>query len=182
MFFTLFTVALFVAASIRGVSAGFAINSPQLVQCKTSKVSWEPTSPPYNVIVTRASDMCGEPLVEIGDFYNTSTQWTVKIPSGTEVYISVVDSKEEEAWSNKITVGPSSDASCLTGSGSSRGSPSPSNPPAGSPPSPSPSPSTSISPLGAANAGTLGSSAITGRQASMPVLAIAGLAVVVALL
>ena len=34
MLFTLFSVALFVAASIRGVSAAFAINSPQLVQVR----------------------------------------------------------------------------------------------------------------------------------------------------
>jgi len=42
--------------------------------------------------------------------------------------------------------------------------------------------STDLTPLGAANAGSLSGSAITSRQASMPIISIAGLAVVVALL
>ena len=39
-----------------------------------------------------------------------------------------------------------------------------------------------VSPLGAANAGVLGSSAITARQASVPILALAGLVTIFALL
>jgi hypothetical protein len=34
MFSTLFSVALFAAAAIRGVSAAFAVNSPQIVQVR----------------------------------------------------------------------------------------------------------------------------------------------------
>jgi len=47
---------------------------------------------------------------------------------------------------------------------------------------PSPSPSTGVTPLGAANAGILNNSAATARRASLPVLALAGLGVMVALL
>ena len=37
--------------------------------------------------------------VDIGDFQTTITQWVVAIPAGTKVYLSVMDSKDREAWS-----------------------------------------------------------------------------------
>jgi len=173
MLFTLLTIALFIFASIRGVLASFAINSPQLVQCQSSKISWAPSTPNYNLIVASANDICGDTLVELGDFDTTFTNWVCTLAAGTQVYLSVMDSNEQEAWSNLITVGPSSNTSCLTNSGPSPASSS----------SPSPRPSTSVSPLGAANAGLFGSSGspVTG-QASLPIVAFAGLAIVVALL
>jgi hypothetical protein len=175
MFSTFFTVALFVAAGIHGVSAAFAVNSPELKQCQPAKISWAPTQGPYNVVVTKASDPCGEPLVDLGDFKTTVTQWTVNLPSGTEVQVSVLDAKDQEAWSSKITIG-AGDSSCLPPT-----SPPPksSSAPAASPTPDSPGP---VSPLGAANAGVLGSSAITARQASVPILALAGLVTIFALL
>jgi len=189
MFSTLVTVALFATLPIQSVFAGFAINNPDLVQCKVSKISWEPATGPYNLIVVKASDQCGDALVDIGDFTNTSIQWKAALKAGQEVVLSLVDSKDNEAWSSKITVGASDDASCLPGAttppasvagattpGSSSGSTTTTTTSGGD------GGSSDLTPVGAANAGTLNSAAITARQAGTPFLALAGLLAVVALL
>ncbi|KAF4613618.1 hypothetical protein D9613_007745 [Agrocybe pediades] len=194
MFSTLFTVALFVAPAIQGVFADFAINSPQLTQCKESTISWEPTKAPYNLIVVRDSDQCGDALVEVGDFNKTSISWKANIKAGTKVVLSLVDADDNEAWSKTITVAASDDSSCL---GTSSASSASASAPAGSSsvanflPSITVSSDTSaqsdtanINPVGAANAGTnpFSSGAITVRQASTPLLALAGLVAAVTLL
>jgi hypothetical protein len=186
MFSTLFTVALFIAPAIQGVFADFAINSPKLVQCQSSKISWESTKGPYNLIVVKASDPCGDALAEIGDFGKTVTDWTANIPAGTQVQLSLVDANDDEAWSKIITVAESNDSSCLPGTGSASASTSTPTPDSGSgtPGSTDNSGDTStVVPVGAANAGTnpLNSGAITARQASTPLLAITGLAAAFAL-
>jgi len=193
MFSTLLTVALFVAPAIQGVFADFAISSPDLVQCGTSKISWEHTKGPYNLIVVKASDPCGDALVDVGDFDTTSINWKTTIKAGTQVQLSLVDADDNEAWSKTLTVGASNDASCLTTTGTTPGSSSPgsdgSTPstPAGTTPTDSGDDSSSTdgaAPIGAANAGTnpFASGAITASQASTPLLAFAGLVAVFTLL
>ncbi|PPQ65278.1 hypothetical protein CVT26_000238 [Gymnopilus dilepis] len=188
MFSTLFTVALFVAPAIQGALANFAINSPTLVQCQKAQISWEPTKGPYNLIVVKASDPCGDPLVDLGDFNKTAITWTANIPAGTEVQLSLLDAEDNEAWSKTLTVGTSSDASCLHGASSAVSTPAatPVPSPAASTPSDSAGDATpsDVDPVGAANAGSnpFSNGAINARQASTPLLAIAGLAAVFALL
>jgi len=186
MFSTLVTVALFVAPAIQGALAEFAINSPALVQCQTSKISWEPTKGPYNLIIVPASNPCGDALVEVGDFDKTFIEWETTIPAGTQVQLSLVDANDDEAWSNTITVGPNSDNSCLPGKVASGGSSPNANPaPVGGGTSSTNTASStpSIVPVGAANAGILGgtSGALTARQISTPLLAITALAAAFAL-
>jgi hypothetical protein len=207
MFSTLLTVALFVAPAIQGVLADFAISSPALTQCKKANISWEPTEGPYNLIVVKASDPCGDALVEVGDFDTTHIDWTANIPAGTKVQLSLVDKNDQEAWSKVITVGDSSDASCLssTGSGSASASASAASASssaasltgAGSTSSTTPgstsgsssgadstdgdSTDPNVAPIGAANAGTLGNAAFSVRQASTPLLVLSGLAAAFAL-
>ncbi|PPQ67482.1 hypothetical protein CVT25_006023 [Psilocybe cyanescens] len=180
MFSTLLTVALLVAPAIQGVFADFAINSPDLVQCKTSRISWEPTKAPYNLIIVKASDPCGDALVDLGDFNKTFLDWPAKIKAGTVVQLSLVDANDQEAWSKNITVGANTDASCLSTTnlvGSS--SPAATTTPAASiGTSASDTSSTGVAaPVGAANAGTnpFSSGAITTTQATTPLLALAGL-------
>ncbi|KAF9524857.1 hypothetical protein CPB83DRAFT_797346 [Crepidotus variabilis] len=122
MFSTLVSVALFASVAVNGVLADFAINSPVLTQCQESTVSWEPTKGPYTLLAVKSTDPCGDALVDIGDFATTLTKWKVNVPSGTKIILSVTDSEDNEAWSNELTVGPSSDASCLTGATSSSSS------------------------------------------------------------
>ncbi|KAF8962745.1 hypothetical protein BDZ97DRAFT_1091025 [Flammula alnicola] len=190
MFSTLLTVALFVAPAIQGVFANFAINSPDLVQCKSSRISWEPTKGPYNLIVVKASDPCGDALVEVGDFNQTFLDWTAKVPAGTKVQLSLLDAQDNEAWSNTITVGANSDASCLSAASGSSSAPA-STPTATTGAATGATTGTTSSstgttgadgsssgvvPIGAANAGTLSSAAFTVRQVSTPLMVISGLA------
>jgi hypothetical protein len=182
MFSTLLTVALFIAPAIQGVFADFAISSPKLVQCKPSKISWESTKGPYNLIVVKASDPCGDALVEIGDFDKTFTEWTAKVPAGTHVQLSLVDANDEEAWSKTIVVAESNDSSCLPGfTGSSSSSSAPTSTPTAD--SNKSGDTSNVVPVGAANAGTnpFNSGALTARQASTPLLVITGLAAAFAL-
>ena len=40
--------------------------------------------------------------VEVGDFTKTSIDWLTNIKAGTEVVLSLVDSTDKEAWSQKV--------------------------------------------------------------------------------
>ncbi|KIM39750.1 hypothetical protein M413DRAFT_181509 [Hebeloma cylindrosporum] len=192
MFSTLFTVALFIAPAIQGVFADFAISSPKLVQCKPAKISWEATKGPYNLIVVKASDPCGNALAEVGDFDKTFTEWTPKLKAGTKVQLSLVDANDEEAWSQTITIGDSDDSSCLPGSTGTSSTSSTASTPSADPSTSTPGSTdnsgddadTNVTPVGAANAGTnpFKSGAVSARQASTPLLAITGLAAASALL
>ncbi|KAF8905047.1 hypothetical protein CPB84DRAFT_1677056 [Gymnopilus junonius] len=196
MFSTLVTVALFIAPAIQGVFADFAINSPALVQCKPAEISWEATKGPYNLIVVKASDPCGDALVNVGDFNKTAISWTASIAAGTIVQLSLLDAEDNEAWSKAITVGSSSDSSCLHGASSAASSTHAATAPATTPTPPALStptdtnsaadttPTDVAAPVGAANAGTnpFSSGAINARRASTPLLAVAGFAAVFALL
>ncbi|KAF5327567.1 hypothetical protein D9619_004823 [Psilocybe cf. subviscida] len=208
MFSTFLTVALFVAPAIQGVLADFAISSPALTQCKQANISWEPTEGPYNLIVVKASDPCGDALVEVGDFSQTHITWTAKLAAGQKVQLSLVDKNDQEAWSNVITVGDSNDASCLSSTGGSSASasasasaasasssaaaltgPGSSTPPSSGTPGSTPGSGADTTdgddpnpvPVGAANAGILGNAAFSVRQASTPLLVLSGLAAAFAL-
>ncbi|EDR08638.1 uncharacterized protein LACBIDRAFT_294150 [Laccaria bicolor S238N-H82] len=189
MYSTLLTVALFVAPLIQGALADFAISSPALVQCQSSKISWSATTGPYNLIVVAADQPCGDALVDIGDFDGTVTNWVAALPAGKQVVLSLVDAQDNEAWSKTITIGASSDTSCLPAALKPAGSSSTSKSTSGSPTpgvaaaaASSPSPSQSVVPVGAANAGTNPfSSGASARQASTPVMVLAAVAAAIAM-
>lgn len=187
MYSSLIAFALFVSP----VFAAFAINNPTLTQCKTAKISWPETKGPYNVIAVAAKDPCGEPLVDIGDFTKTFVEWKVTLPAGTKVQLSVADSDDQEAWTGNITVGASSDSSCLSTplvsasttiaasdvkpSSTSTGTTSGDDTTTGG--------NTGVDIVGAANAGSnkFLSAAPSVRQLSTPVMALSAFAAVVAL-
>jgi hypothetical protein len=150
-------------------------------QCEETTISWQATDGPYNAIVVAAANPCGDALADLGDFNTTITKWTVTIPAGTVVQVSIVDSKDDEAWSGNITVG-AGDSSCLPAA-----KPTPSSTPSGSSSSSTPSGSSGssdsnsdggVSPLGAANAGSNGflNSATSTQHLSKPVLAVVAFA------
>jgi len=182
------------------------MNTPVLNQCQTATSSWNPTKGPYNIIVVSAAKPCDEPLQDLGNTDKTSIKWTVTIPAQTVVEVSVADAIGNEVWSGEITVGPSSDSSCLTAPSNVAGTGTGSTPdevtgstPGGSGPdstygtttgSSSPDstttgsdasdPGPTVVPLGAANAGTnaLFNSAASGRQASTPIMALSAIAAI----
>ncbi|KII85035.1 hypothetical protein PLICRDRAFT_45143 [Plicaturopsis crispa FD-325 SS-3] len=119
MFTTLFTAALFLAPAIRSVSAGFSITETQnVVQCQDAHFAWAMGTGPYNLVAVPSDDPCGNILADLGDHNGSSTTWKVTLPAGTKVVFSLEDSKGDDAWSDEVTVGASSDASCLSGSNS----------------------------------------------------------------
>jgi hypothetical protein len=209
MFSTLLTVALFAAPAIRGVVADFAVNTPELVQCKSSKISWEKTTGPYNVIIVSPEDPCGDALVEIGDFDKSSIDWTTNLPAGTFAQVSVMDVNGEEAWSGNITVGDNNDESCLapelrsktasssvvsasaaSSSAAAAASSAAFAPASGTtlvvPPASASSASTpggSVAPVGAANAGTnpFSNSGVALQTLSTPIMALSAIAAGIAL-
>ncbi|KZT29747.1 hypothetical protein NEOLEDRAFT_1106320 [Neolentinus lepideus HHB14362 ss-1] len=114
MLATLFSSTLFFALAIRSASADFSIDTPQLTQCGDAHVTWENTGAgPYNLIVVPASDPCSDVLADLGDHQGTSMSWKVNFPAGTQLMFSLEDDNGDEAWSGSMTVGGSSDASCL---------------------------------------------------------------------
>ncbi|PFH52921.1 hypothetical protein AMATHDRAFT_138875 [Amanita thiersii Skay4041] len=114
MYTTLVSVALFAATAITGALAGFAISTPQFTQCQEATFSWEKTVGPYHVVVVKADDPCGDPVIDLGEIDKTSISWPVKLPGNTKVQLYVEDSGDSEAWSGVIEVHKSDDASCVS--------------------------------------------------------------------
>ncbi|KAJ7170765.1 hypothetical protein C8R43DRAFT_980985 [Mycena crocata] len=112
MFATLLTLALFAAPALNGVSA-FQMNTPDLTQCGSARITWEKTKGPYNLIVVDSAEPCGEPLADLGDHDGTSITWKVDFASKSKLMFSLEDANGDEAWSGEMTVGNSTDASCL---------------------------------------------------------------------
>ncbi|KAK7033194.1 hypothetical protein R3P38DRAFT_2921282 [Favolaschia claudopus] len=147
MFATFLTVALFAASSLTGVVADFNIDTPELVQCGSATVNWDKNQGVVNLIAVHPEDPCGEVLHDFGDFTNSSLKWVVNFPAGTKIQFSAENDKQEEAWSGSMTVGKSSDTSCLKSTGSSSSA---------AHASASASPSPSLAPVGAAGAAVTG--------------------------
>ncbi|RDB26273.1 hypothetical protein Hypma_006707 [Hypsizygus marmoreus] len=205
MFSTLFTLALLAVPAIQGVLAEFAVNSPALTQCKESKISWEATNGPYNLIVVPAAEPCGDALADLGDHTGTSFTWKPTLPAGTKVQLSVEDADGEEAWSQTITVEAGDDTSCLPGGvvkttsvkSTTKSSSSSTRSSTGSPSTLVVTPTTTVEIPGATdtitpeavgaagNAGAnplgLDNGALTMRQASTPVMVLGALAAVLAI-
>jgi len=184
MFSTLITVAPFVSLAIRGASAIFAISTPNFTQCEPAEVSWQRTEPPYKIEVVPANDPCGDALDIISNLTSTVLDYVGNITSGTEVVLYISDSTGNEAWSGNITVGASSNNTCITGVSSTVVLSNTTTPAAQATHSDSNSSSTSGGALGGAiNAqpNPLEGGALSVRQATVPLLSITTLVAMLAL-
>ncbi|KAI0264479.1 hypothetical protein BC834DRAFT_1042389 [Gloeopeniophorella convolvens] len=114
MFSTLLSASLLSVLAIRAVRADFAVQTPIFTQCQPAQFAWNTTDGPYNVIVVDEANECGPTLADLGDHNSSSLTWTVSIPAGKKVLVSVLDGKSQEAWSGPIEVQPSSNTSCLS--------------------------------------------------------------------
>ncbi|KAG1823947.1 uncharacterized protein BJ212DRAFT_1327254 [Suillus subaureus] len=166
MFATLFSVTLFAALAFQGVFADFTIDTPSLTQCGSVQINWTASSPPYDLLVVPADDPCDEALVDPGQQTGLSYEWNVALASGTEVVFFIEDSQGNEAWSGTMTVGASSESSCLTSTPPT--TPSPAGTALTNPATAanSTTTSTTYSPAGAANAGLAPSGALSIRPLS----------------
>jgi len=161
MFYPIITVTLFVSLAIQSTFAGFAINTPSLVECSPVQISWAQGVGPYTIEVVSATDPCGSALDTISNLTSTVFRYTSDFKPGTEVMLFIADSAGNEAWSGNITVGGSPNGTCT----------SPSTSVNTHFPVASPSPSTVPSGLaGAINAGSSSSGMLTVHRASPPLL------------
>jgi len=175
MFSTFLTVALFLAPALQVALAEFAVSTPpELVQCGEGHVGWEPTTGPYNVFVVNPEDPCGEELAHLGETGDTWIDFPVTFASGTNVQLYIEDATGDDAWSGSVTVGESSDGSCLEGGAAAAAD--------GSTPTRASTPTNSVAPIGAANAGNnpLGNAASSVRQINTPLMALGAIAAFVA--
>jgi len=183
MFATFLTVALFVALAIQGAIAEFTISTPTLTQCQDSKISWQSTKGPYNLIVVKSDDPCGDPVVDLGNHDGTSMTWKATLPAGLKVELSLEDASGDEAWSGVITVADSGDASCVSTNLVKPDNTTPSDPTTLTVSSTA-TPSSTVAPVGAANAGSnpfSSTGAATQRYISTPVMALSALSAIIAL-
>jgi len=181
MFATFVTVALFMLPVFHRVVADITIYTPTVNQCEDVVLNWEPSTGPYNILVVKASDVCGDALFDLGDHTTNHITWTkAPVPAGSQIVFTVQDATEDEGWTGTVTVGPGSDSSCLN------------QPPAGpaanaasGPRTSSAAPPASSAPAQAAGAANSGfnplSSAATVPQMSVPALALSVFASAVAL-
>jgi hypothetical protein len=174
MFATLLIATLFIASAL----ADFTVQTPTFTQCQNAKISWDDTNAsPYNVIIVPSKEPCGKPLADLGDFHSSGPTWTVALPGGSKVVISVEDANGDEGWSKTITVQGSNDTSCLPNN-SAAPSAAISDPSVGSVSASAPS-STGTNSGGpvaaAAGHNPLSSGALTMRQVSVPAIAISAL-------
>ncbi|PBK75699.1 hypothetical protein ARMSODRAFT_403086 [Armillaria solidipes] len=121
MFSTFLTLALVLAPVFNGVLADFTVWAPSTVaQCEVFSFAWDSTAFPIDAALVNPQDPCGDFLQDYGsNNWGNSLNVTAAVPAGTSIQLSLVDSKDNEAWSGVITVTGSSDASCLGASSSS---------------------------------------------------------------
>jgi len=113
MFTTLFSVTLFAWLAIQGALADFSVETPKLVQCQDVKLNWQQTKGPYNLLVVKSTDPCGNILADLGNPTDNSFTWKVNFPAGKKLMFSVEDATGAEGWSQGMIVGNNSDSSCL---------------------------------------------------------------------
>ncbi|EIW57596.1 uncharacterized protein TRAVEDRAFT_126304 [Trametes versicolor FP-101664 SS1] len=120
MYSTLVSVALFSALAIQGALADFTVNTPEIVQCVPTKLTWDSTgAKSYNVIIVPNDDPCNGVVADLGDHTINHITFTPTLKAGDEVMVSVLDSDENEGWSGKVTVQAGNDTSCIAGASSS---------------------------------------------------------------
>jgi len=191
MFTTFFSLSLILALvqSVLAQYGGFMIDTPTLVQCQSAQITWTSTgNPPYDLLIVPANDPCGHAIEDLGNQTSTSMNWNVNIAAGTQVALSLMDAVGNEAWSGTITVGDSSNTSCLTSTSPSptpsvSGNPYPGGPSTTSTTSSSPT-SSAFAPAGAAGAGVVHSTGVLSTRplSAVTLLGSAVLAVVVFIL
>ncbi|KIJ52579.1 hypothetical protein M422DRAFT_156784 [Sphaerobolus stellatus SS14] len=113
MYSKVFSITLFSVLARVAFAQDFTFATPQLVQCKEAEFQWQGGNPGYAVYVLPFNDPCGDAVAEVGTTPNTSQNWNVTIPAGSQVQLLVEDSDSNEAWTGTITVQPSDDSSCI---------------------------------------------------------------------
>jgi len=114
MLVTFLSTALLAFLCSPGFGSAFNVETPVFTQCAPVQFSWDSTTGPYDVLIANQSDQCGYAVADLGGCETNSATWTVTIPQGWTVVISIEDGQQNDAWSQPIVVQPSSNISCLS--------------------------------------------------------------------
>ncbi|KAM6504463.1 hypothetical protein JOM56_001406 [Amanita muscaria] len=116
MYNTLFFAALFAATAVSGVFAAFSIDTPTFTQCQPATLSWSQGQGPYRLVIVDSKDPCGDVILDLGEFKETSISWTVQLPVHAAISLYIEDSGTQDAWSGSINVLASNDQTCIPAS------------------------------------------------------------------
>ncbi|KAJ1032494.1 hypothetical protein NDA16_000518 [Ustilago loliicola] len=111
--------ALVLAAS---AAAQATINTPpSITQCQPAALQWTGATGTVRLSVLPAGQVSAAPISQLPDQTGASGSyvWTVNIPSGTNITITINDGSGVANYASPLVVLPSSDSSCLNGGSSS---------------------------------------------------------------
>ncbi|KAF9791016.1 hypothetical protein BJ322DRAFT_420232 [Thelephora terrestris] len=144
-----FIVAVATLVSLLPATLGLNITTPYsavVVQCQPVLLTWFGGTPPYYVFLIPDRQIAAPALETFPTQNGNQLTWVVDQPQGTNFTLAVKDSTGAVAYSDIVTVQPSSDKSCI--GGSSNVNPSPTNTASGSPSNLSPVSGSGGSPTG----------------------------------
>ncbi|GAA6048686.1 hypothetical protein JCM3770_002021 [Rhodotorula araucariae] len=111
-----FSVAAILAAAGTALAqSSLVINTPTvLYQCQPYLLTWGGGSAPYYVRVLPGGQLSGAPLATLDEQPTTDTSftWTVNIPQGTSITLTLTDSTGATASTAPVTIQPGS-TTCL---------------------------------------------------------------------
>ncbi|KDR76330.1 hypothetical protein GALMADRAFT_247719 [Galerina marginata CBS 339.88] len=153
------TISAFVSV-IPGILS-LTINTPtSVVQCQPQMLTWADGTAPYYITIIPAGQPGAAPIKSFDTQTGKSLTFTVDIKGGTQVGFALKDSTGATAYTDSVTIQPSTDASCMGPPQSNvAAASSPANPPA---PAAAPAASSSGAAPAPAPAGTMsGALAVT---------------------
>ncbi|SPC61132.1 uncharacterized protein UHOD_01463 [Ustilago sp. UG-2017b] len=110
--------ALVLAAS---AAAQATVNTPpSITQCQPAALQWASATGTVRLAVLPAGEVSAAPIAQLPDQTGASGSfvWTVNIPSGTNITITINDGSGVANYASPLVVLPSSDSSCLNAAAS----------------------------------------------------------------
>ncbi|KAF9791019.1 hypothetical protein BJ322DRAFT_1039267 [Thelephora terrestris] len=109
-----FTVAAAALISLVPAVLGLTINTPgSVVQCQPVLLTWSGGTPPYYLSLIPAGQVSAPALETFPTQNGTQLTWTVDQQQGASFNIALKDSTGAVAYSDIVTVQPSSDKTCI---------------------------------------------------------------------
>ncbi|MFD7169091.1 hypothetical protein [Streptomyces violascens] len=109
------TAAVFGATAAQAPTADqITINTPtNAVVCQPLTLTWSGGEPPYQLKLLPGDQPSGPALRDFGQQDGTTYTWTVDLPPGTSVGLTLQDSTGAIAQSAPFTINGGSDTSCV---------------------------------------------------------------------
>ncbi|TFK40310.1 hypothetical protein BDQ12DRAFT_680711 [Crucibulum laeve] len=100
--------------------ASMTINTPtSVVLCQPVLFTWSDGVAPFYLSLIPGGKVSAPALVSFDPLSTNTKTWNVNLPAGTTITAALKDSTGAQAFSDVVTVQPSSDSSCVSASTSS---------------------------------------------------------------